>query len=208
MDDVSRETEDTPIARAAETAVRVLAGRVGEPLPRPPHPRADGGQPEGRRRQDDHDREPGRGPGAAGRDGAGRRPGPAGQRLDRPGRRPPRRGALGLRRAGRRPAAHEVVDAGRGDPRPLVRAGDDRPGRRRDRAGARWWPASRGWQRRSRRYLLVHRAGAADAAAGLRAHRLPAEPGPAHRQRVGGRAARCSSRSSASTTPWRGSASC
>jgi chromosome partitioning protein len=39
MDDVSRETEDTPIARAAETAVRVLAGRVGEPLPSPPHTR-------------------------------------------------------------------------------------------------------------------------------------------------------------------------
>jgi chromosome partitioning protein len=39
MDDVSRETEDTPIARAAETAVRVLAGRVGDPLPRPPHTR-------------------------------------------------------------------------------------------------------------------------------------------------------------------------
>jgi chromosome partitioning protein len=35
MDDVSRETEDTPIARAAETAVRVLAGRVGDPLPLP-----------------------------------------------------------------------------------------------------------------------------------------------------------------------------
>jgi chromosome partitioning protein len=28
--------EDTPIARAAETALRVLAGRVGDPLPRPP----------------------------------------------------------------------------------------------------------------------------------------------------------------------------
>jgi chromosome partitioning protein len=39
MDDVSRETEDTPIARAAETAVRVLAGRVGDPLPRPPQTR-------------------------------------------------------------------------------------------------------------------------------------------------------------------------
>jgi chromosome partitioning protein len=35
MDDVSRETEDTPIARAAESAVRVLAGRVGGALPRP-----------------------------------------------------------------------------------------------------------------------------------------------------------------------------
>jgi chromosome partitioning protein len=39
MDDVARETEDTPIARAAETAVRVLAGRVGDPLPRPPQTR-------------------------------------------------------------------------------------------------------------------------------------------------------------------------
>jgi len=28
--------DDTPIARAAETALRVLAGRVGDPLPRPP----------------------------------------------------------------------------------------------------------------------------------------------------------------------------
>jgi chromosome partitioning protein len=39
MPDASRETEDTPIARAAETAVRVLAGRVGDPLPLPPHTR-------------------------------------------------------------------------------------------------------------------------------------------------------------------------
>jgi chromosome partitioning protein len=39
MPDPSRETEDTPIARAAETAVRVLAGRVGDPLPLPPHTR-------------------------------------------------------------------------------------------------------------------------------------------------------------------------
>jgi chromosome partitioning protein len=39
MTDASRETEDTPIARAAETAVRVLAGRVGDPLPLPPHTR-------------------------------------------------------------------------------------------------------------------------------------------------------------------------
>jgi len=39
LDVVSRETDDTPIARAAETAVRVLAGRLGEPLPPPPHTR-------------------------------------------------------------------------------------------------------------------------------------------------------------------------
>jgi chromosome partitioning protein len=39
LDVVSRETDDTPIARAAETAVRVLAGRLGDPLPRPPQTR-------------------------------------------------------------------------------------------------------------------------------------------------------------------------
>jgi chromosome partitioning protein len=39
LDVVSRETDDTPIARAAETAVRVLAGRLGDPLPPPPHTR-------------------------------------------------------------------------------------------------------------------------------------------------------------------------
>ena len=37
--DVSRETEDTPIARAAQTAVQVQSGSVGEPLPAPPEPR-------------------------------------------------------------------------------------------------------------------------------------------------------------------------
>ena len=39
LDVVSRETDDTPIARAAETAVRVLAGRLGDPLPRPSYTR-------------------------------------------------------------------------------------------------------------------------------------------------------------------------
>jgi chromosome partitioning protein len=33
------QADDTPIARAAETALRVLAGRVGDPLPAPPHTR-------------------------------------------------------------------------------------------------------------------------------------------------------------------------
>ena len=33
------EPDDTPIARAAETALRVLAGRVGDPLPAPGHTR-------------------------------------------------------------------------------------------------------------------------------------------------------------------------
>jgi len=38
-DDASYEADDTPIARAAETAVRLLAGRVGDPLPPPDHTR-------------------------------------------------------------------------------------------------------------------------------------------------------------------------
>ena len=42
----------------------------------------------------------------------------------------------------------------------------------------------------------------------LRPHRLPAVARPAHGQRDGGGATRCSSRSSASTTRWRVSASC
>jgi chromosome partitioning protein len=47
--DVSRETsaarsaatpdEDTPLARAAAAAVMAASGRIGDPLPRPPHPR-------------------------------------------------------------------------------------------------------------------------------------------------------------------------
>ncbi len=37
--DLSEGAEDTPIARAAETALRVLAGRVGDPLPQPAHTR-------------------------------------------------------------------------------------------------------------------------------------------------------------------------
>jgi chromosome partitioning protein len=36
---VPAQPEDTPIARAAETALRVLAGRVGDPLPAPAHTR-------------------------------------------------------------------------------------------------------------------------------------------------------------------------
>jgi len=38
-DDATYEADDTPIARAAETAVRLLAGRVGDPLPPPDHTR-------------------------------------------------------------------------------------------------------------------------------------------------------------------------
>ena len=200
--------DDTPIARAAETALRVLAGRVGDPLPAPAETRVlDGRQPEGRRRQDHDHGEPGRGPGAAGARGPRHRPRPAGQRLDGARRRAPRRGARRSTRCSStgRPLA-EVVAAGRRHRRPVVRAGDDRPGRRRDRAGlpgrARD-PAAEGAERLPR-VDRRRRPGAAR----LRAHRLPAVARAAHGERAGRGAARCSSRSSASTTRWRASASC
>ena len=86
-------------------------------------------------------------------------------------------------------------------PEPALRAGHDRPGRRRDRAGQHGGagaPAEAG---------AVGR-GAGRARRRLRVHRLPALARPAHGERAGRRPTRCSSRSSASTTRWRGWASC
>ena len=65
----------------------------------------------------------------------GDRPRPAGQRLDRPRDRPPRRRAEHLRRGGRGPAAGRGGADGAGLRDLLLRPGDARPGRRRDRAG-------------------------------------------------------------------------
>ena len=64
--------------------------------------------------------------------------------------------------------------------------------------------------RLQRAHRALHRRGgrARSRAARLRPHRLPAQPGPAHRQRLCRRAKRCSSRSSASTTRSRASRSC
>ena len=156
-------------------------------------------QPEGRRRQDHHRGEPRRLPGRARLPGAGRRPRPAGQRQHRPRDQHPRTSrrsiydvimhdvaARGLRRADRRPNL-------------FVRPGQPRPGRRRDRAGARPSAGSCGCSGRSttvRRRLR------------LRPHRLPAVARAAHRQRPRRGRPRCSSRSSASTTRSRASASC
>ena len=75
----------------------------------------------------------------------------------------------------------EVVQAGRGHPEPLVRAGDHRPGRRRDRAGLRGRPgvpAGAG-----------HRRAPGDVR--LRLHRLPAVPRPADGQRARAPRRRC-----------------
>ena len=90
-------------------------------------------EPEGRRRQEHHRRQPRRGPRGARLPGPRDRPGSAGQRLDGPGH--PTRGARHhrLRR-------HRLRGVGRrchrqdGDPPPLRAPLDDRPGRRRDRA--------------------------------------------------------------------------
>ena len=84
-----------------------LLVRQGRAVRRPaaasrPHPGDGGGQPEGRGRQDHHRGEHGRRARPARPAGAGHRPRPPGQRLHRPGGRPPPRHPLVLRRAGRR----------------------------------------------------------------------------------------------------------
>ena len=156
-------------------------------------------QPEGRRRQDHHRGEPGRQPGPARLACPGDRPRPAGERVDRAGRRAPRRRPLRLRRAGRRPPAGRGGAAGRGDARPVLRARHHRPGRRRDRTGpgggqgTAAGPGAEGLRHVGPR---------------LRAGRLPAVARPAHAERAGGAPRRCCCRSSASTTRSRASSSC
>ncbi len=108
------------------------------------------------------------------------------------------RDAVDLRGAGRRDAAGGGRGAGRAGAGPLVRAGDHRPRRRRDRAGLRGRP----------------RAPAAPGDRRVRARRSTTSWSTARRRSGCSRstrwspATRCSSRSSASTTRWRGSASC
>ena len=138
--DVSRETAapaayDTPIATAAQAAVQVRAGHAGDLAGAAGDPGPDGGQPEGRRRKDDDRRS------------ISPRPSPCtGLRvlvvdLDPQGNASTALGVAAraghpqrLRRAGRRAAAGRGGEPGRRDPWPVVRAGDHRPGRRRDRA--------------------------------------------------------------------------
>ena len=139
--------------------------------------------------QDDHRGQPGRGAGRARLPHAGRRPRPPGQRHHRPGRQRPQPRARHLRRLHARGPARRLRRADQ-RPQPLRGPGHHRSGRRRDRAGPGVQPgaAPAPGARRGRRRLRLH------------AHRLPAVARPAHRQRPGGGDARCSSRSSASTT--------
>ncbi|CAA9212885.1 MAG: Chromosome (plasmid) partitioning protein ParA, partial [uncultured Blastococcus sp.] len=138
---------------------------------------------EGRRRQDDVHGEPGRGPGALRTADAGHRPGPAGQRQHGPRRRAHGRDAVDLRRPGGRVHAGRGGAPDDGEPGAVLRAGDDRPRRRGDRAGlgrgprAPAAPGDRG----------LRRGPARRPAAALRAHRLPALARAADAQRAGGR---------------------
>ncbi len=118
-------------------AARGRPGAVPGPGPDPGHHHR---QPEGRRRQDDVHGQPGRGPGAVRPAHAGHRPRPAGQRQHGPRRRAHGRDAVDLRRPGRRQHAGRGRPPDHGQPEPALRAGDDRPGRRRDRAGLRRRP--------------------------------------------------------------------
>ena len=192
---------DTPIMREAAAGGPGAEHRRRPRLPQARAPaRHHRRQPEGRRRQDDHDGQPRRRAGPARAAGAGHRPRPAGQR--------DHRRSASSTPAGRRRSTtcwststplDEVAVPVEQVAGPLVRAGDHRPRRRRDRAGLAWSPASTGCAGRSPAYGRRRR---------LHPHRLPAVARPAHRQRAGRRATRCSSRSSASTTRWRVWASC
>ena len=171
---------------------------------RPAHradPRADGLEPEGRRRQD-HDRgEHRREPGLRRRPRARHRPRPAGERLDRARCAAHRRHPERLRRADRRvPARRHRAD----EPRvaePAVRAEHDPPRRRRDRArlaGRARAPPARPRSRSTSR-ASTSASTSCSSTARRRSGSSRSTPSPPR--------ASCSSRSSASTTRSRASAS-
>ena len=180
--------DDTPIARRRQTAVQVMARPCRRSSPRPPsHARAHGREPEGRRRQDDHDREPGRRAGPARAAGAGHRPRPAGQRVD---------GARASSTSAGTPSVYDVLVDGDA-------AGRRRPAGRRASPACRCVPATIDLAGAEIELVsLVAREtrlrGRCDAylarpsePARLRPHRLPAVARPAHRQRPGRRRTRC-----------------
>ena len=139
--------------RDRRAGARRAGGRPAAPAGRDPG--ADGGQPEGRGRQDHHDRQPRRRPGPARAARAGRRPRPAGQRVDRARRRPPRRGAR---------RSTTCWSTARPLPRWSQRRSTGSPAcgaRRRPStwpaprsSWSPWWPASPGCARRSTAYAV------------------------------------------------------
>ena len=196
-------SRDTPIAHAAATGGPGdgAAGRRAARAARDPG--ADRRQPEGRRRQDDHRGQPGRGPR------------PARLRvlvvdLDPQGNAST---ALGVRTTPGTRASTTCSSTARRSPTSSSRsaglAGLFAVPATIDLAGAEIELVSLGRARaRLRRALHAYLRSEARRPARLRAHRLPAVARPAHGQRAGRRPTRCSSRSSASTTRSRGSASC
>ena len=198
--------DSTPLALEVAEDTRRRLALAGRRFPRPPHTRVDRGEPEGWGGQDHHDRE------HRGRAGPVRparprhRHRPAGQREHRAGHRPPCRGAERLRRAGRRHGARR----GRSSQCPDIANLWCAPATI-DLAGAEIELVSlvaRETRMRDapRRYIDGLLRGASSAR--LRPDRLPAQPRAAHGERVRRRRARCSSRSSASTTPSRDCPSC
>ena len=169
--------ETTPLARAAEHSVLARLGAREPRLDAPPgaHPGGGGRQPEGRRRQDHHDGERRRRAGPARPAGAGGRPRPPGQRLDRARRRAPPRRPVDVRRPGRRrrrsPRSSTPVD---GLDEPLGGAGHHRPGRRRDRAGQPGGPREPAAPRRWPRIPASAARTSPGRPTRLRLHRLPA----------------------------------
>ena len=148
-------------------------------------------QPEGRRRQDDDDHQPGRRARRVRPQGARGRLRPAGRAVGRPRHPDPRR-PDDLRPAARHASAtrtRSIVQTARRGPR--HHPGEHRP------VGRRGAPRQRGRARDD------PRARAAQGHRRLRRHpdRLPALARPAHRQRAHREPRRASSRSSASSSP-------
>ena len=142
----------------------------------------------------------------AGLHGARHRPRPAGQRQHRAGHRPPRRGAEHLRRArrrhGRSPRSSQECPDVAG---PVLRAGDDRPGRRRDRAGLAGGPRDAAAEAVA---AYLERPPSATTERSTTSSSTARRAWACSRSTPSSPRTRCSSRSSASTTRSRACRSC